>query len=174
MSPAELARLYDAHAASLYAHLHTLLSDDADVLDVLQEVFRKLAEKADLLEDVRDERAYLLRLAHFAGIDHVRRRASRQRAYDRFEVEAECHSATGLFEATTDSDEAEFREQLAAALEELPPEQRSVVQLKLWERLTFEEIAAVLELSPNTVASRYRYAIDKLRARLRPLYDEIR
>ena len=79
-----------------------------------------------------------------------------------------------MFESATDPDEAEFRGQLAAALEELPPEQRTVVQLKLWERLTFEEIAAVLELSPNTVASRYRYAIDKLRARLRPLYDEIR
>ena len=174
MSPAELARLYDAHAASLYAHLHTLLSDDADVLNVLQEVFRKLVETADLLEGVRDERAYLLRLAHYSGIDHVRRRASRQRAYDRFEVEAEINPGTGMFQSTTDPDEAEFREQLTAALEELPPEQRSVVQLKLWEHLTFEQIAAVLELSPNTVASRYRYAIDKLRARLRPLYDEIR
>jgi len=95
MSPAELARLYDAHAASLYAHLHTLLSDDADLLDVLQEVFRKLAEKADLLAGVRDERAYLLRLAHYSGIDHVRRRATRQRAYDRFEVEAEINPGKG-------------------------------------------------------------------------------
>jgi len=63
---------------------------------------------------------------------------------------------------------------LAAALAELPPEQRAVAHLKLWEGLTFEEIAAILELSPNTAASRYRYALDKLRGRLRPLYEEIK
>jgi RNA polymerase sigma-70 factor (ECF subfamily) len=45
--------------------------------------------------------------------------------------------------------------------------------LKLWEGLTFEEIAAVLDLSPSTAASRYRYGLDKLRGRLRPLYEEI-
>jgi len=40
--------------------------------------------------------------------------------------------------------------------------------------MTFEQIAAALEVSPNTAASRYRYALDKMRARLRPLYEEIR
>ena len=62
----------------------------------------------------------------------------------------------------------------ANALGELPPEQRSVVHLKLWEGLTFEKIAATLEIPQNTAASRYRYGLDKLRERLRPLYDEIK
>jgi RNA polymerase sigma-70 factor (ECF subfamily) len=56
----------------------------------------------------------------------------------------------------------------------LPSEQRAVAHLKLWEGMTFEQIAAALELSPNTAASRYRYALDKLRSRLRPLYEEIK
>ena len=38
----------------------------------------------------------------------------------------------------------------------------------------FEEIAATLEIPLNTAASRYRYGLDKLRTRLRPLYDEIK
>ena len=59
-------------------------------------------------------------------------------------------------------------------MKELPPDQRAVVHLKLWERLTFEQIAETLEISPNTAASRYRYAIDKLRERLRPIYEEIK
>ena len=63
---------------------------------------------------------------------------------------------------------------LATALEELPSEQRAVVHLKLWEGLTFEAIAEALEIPPNTAASRYRYGIDKLRERLRPLYEEIK
>jgi RNA polymerase sigma-70 factor (ECF subfamily) len=48
------------------------------------------------------------------------------------------------------------------------------LHLKLWEELTFEEIAAALEIPPNTAASRYRYGIDKLRDRLRPIYEETR
>jgi len=50
----------------------------------------------------------------------------------------------------------------------------AVVHLKLWEGLTFAEIAATLDIPPNTAASRYRYGLDKLRERLRPLYDEIK
>ena len=63
---------------------------------------------------------------------------------------------------------------LEAALRELPPEQRAVAHLKLWEGLTFEQIADLLGIPLNTAASRYRYALDKLRQRLRPLYDEIK
>jgi len=46
--------------------------------------------------------------------------------------------------------------------------------LKLWGEMTFEEIAAALDIPPNTAASRYRYALDKLRGRLRPLYEEMK
>jgi RNA polymerase sigma-70 factor (ECF subfamily) len=67
-----------------------------------------------------------------------------------------------------------FRERLTGALGELPVEQRAVVHLKLWEGLTFEAIAGLLEIPLNTAASRYRYGLDKLRERLRPLYEEIR
>lgn len=56
----------------------------------------------------------------------------------------------------------------------MPEEQRAVVHLKLWGELTFEQIAAALEIPPNTAASRYRYALDKLRGRLRPLYEEMK
>jgi RNA polymerase sigma-70 factor (ECF subfamily) len=46
----------------------------------------------------------------------------------------------------------------------LPEEQRTVVAMKIKGELTFEEIAAALEVSANTAASRYRYALEKLRA----------
>jgi RNA polymerase sigma-70 factor (ECF subfamily) len=49
-----------------------------------------------------------------------------------------------------------------------------VLHLKLWEKLTFDAIAQTLDIPPNTAASRYRYGIDKLRERLRPIYDEIK
>ena len=79
-----------------------------------------------------------------------------------------------MFADSANPDEQVFRQNLAAAMAELPPDQRAVVHLKLWERLTFDAIAETLDISLNTAASRYRYAIDKLRERLRPIYEEIK
>lgn len=52
------------------------------------------------------------------------------------------------------------------ALTDLPPEQREVVVLKVWQGRTFDEIGRLLGISPNTASSRYRYALEKLRAAL--------
>jgi RNA polymerase sigma-70 factor (ECF subfamily) len=49
----------------------------------------------------------------------------------------------------------------------LPPEQREIIDLKIEGGLTFGEIATLLSISPNTAASRYGYALEKLRAALR-------
>ncbi|HAB19669.1 MAG TPA: RNA polymerase sigma factor [Verrucomicrobiota bacterium] len=169
MPVCDLERLYDAHADALFAFLLNLTRDEADTRDTLQEVFLKLARRPEMLGGVRDVRGFLLRLAHNGAIDLIRRRDSRNRTR-----EALAGEAPALFVDTPDPDDAEFRTELASALGELPPDQRAVVHLKLWEGLTFERIAEALEIPLNTAASRYRYGIDKLRTRLRPLYDEIR
>jgi RNA polymerase sigma-70 factor, ECF subfamily len=121
-----------------------------------------------LLMGVRDHRAFLLRLAHNLAIDLMRRRATREKHH------AVLTSEMDVFAPSSDPDEQAFRQCLASALAELPADQRAVVHLKLWEGLTFEVIAETLEISTNTAASRYRYGLDKLRERLRPLYEEIR
>ena len=84
-----------------------------------------------------------------------------------------CDILQELFAVNDDPDEQAFRRRLAEALGQLPPDQRAVVHLKLWEDLTFDEISRTLGIPANTAASRYRYGLDKLRARLRPLYNEI-
>jgi RNA polymerase sigma-70 factor, ECF subfamily len=166
--PSDLERLYDEHASALFAFLLNFTRDENDTRDVLQEIFIKLARQPELLRSAHDERAFLLRLAHNAAIDLMRRRAMRSKHHEQFGAEQ-----VSSFAPTTDPDEAAFRTELSAALGELPADQRAVVHLKLWAGLTFEEIAATLEIPPNTAASRYRYGLDKLRARLRPLYDEL-
>lgn len=165
----DLERLYDEHAQALFAFLLNFTRDEQDTRDVLQEMFVKLARQPETLGRARDERAFLIRLAHNAAIDLMRRRRTRTRHAEQFGQE---HAM--LFAATSDPDEAAFRVELSAALGELPPDQRAVVQLKLWEGLTFERIAEALGIPLNTAASRYRYGLDKLRARLRPIYEEIK
>ena len=167
--PADLERLYDDHAQALFAFLLNFTRDEDDTQDTLQEIFTKLARQPELLRQARDERAFLIRLAHNAAIDLMRRRGTRQKNHEQFGAEQ-----ISTFAATADPDEAAFRAELSAALDKLPPDQRAVVHLKLWEGLTFEEIAAALEIPLNTAASRYRYGLDKLRDRLRPLYEEIK
>ena len=64
---------------------------------------------------------------------------------------------------------AEHNERQAAiedALRDLPTEQAEVLALKIWGELTFPQIAEALDIPPNTAASRYRYAISKLRETL--------
>ena len=167
----ELERLYDDHARALFAFLFNFTRNEPDTRDLLQEVFVKLAREPELLRGVREARAFLIRLAHNAAIDLMRRRGTRQKYHDEFGVQTE---QTSPFAPASDPDEQSFRSALAAALGELPPEQRAVVHLKLWEGLTFESIAGALEIPLNTAASRYRYGLDKLREHLRPLYDEIK
>lgn len=147
----DIARLYDEHAQPLYAFL------------------LNFAREPNLLRGIRDERAFLIRLAHNAAIDLIRRRGTREKTKENFAAEN-----LSVFAPTENPDEQFFRDELSAALGELPEEQRAVVHLKLWSGLTFEQIAAALNLSPNTAASRYRYGLDKLRARLRPLYEEMK
>jgi RNA polymerase sigma-70 factor (ECF subfamily) len=165
----ELERLYDEHAQALFAFLLNLTQDEADTRDLLQEIFIKLAREPKLLAGVRAPRAFLIRLAHNTAIDLMRRRGTRERTKENFAAEI-----LSPFAPSADPDEAVFQEKLSAALAELPAEQRAVVHLKLWGGLTFEEIAAALEIPPNTAASRYRYGLDKLREQLRPLYEEIK
>jgi len=55
----------------------------------------------------------------------------------------------------------------------LPTEQSEVVVLKIWEAMTFSQIAEVLEISPSTVASRYRYGLEKLAATLHTTKAEV-
>lgn len=166
--PLDLERLYDAHAQAMFAFVLNLTRSEAETRDVLQEVFVKLTSRPELLREVRDERGFLLRLGHNLALDLMRRRGARARRDDQFAAEADV-----FFEASQEADERSFREAMSEALSGLPVEQRAVAHLKLWEGLTFEAIAETLDISPNTAASRYRYAIDKLRERLRPLYDEI-
>ena len=165
----DIERLYDEHAQPLFAFLLNLTRDEADTRDLLQEIFVKLARGENLLSGVRDERAFLVRLAHNAAIDLMRRRGTRDRTKENFAAER-----ISPFASTDDPDEKLFRDELAVALGELPEDQRAVVHLKLWSELTFDAIAAALGISPNTAASRYRYGIDKLRGRLRPLYEEVK
>jgi RNA polymerase sigma-70 factor, ECF subfamily len=163
------AAVYDEHAQALFAFLLNFTRDETDTRDILQEVFLKIARRPELLDRVRDRRGFLLRMSHNLAIDFMRRRTTRERISD-------CATSENpdLFASSSDPDEALYRQALSQSMADLPPDQRAIVHLRLWEGRTFVEISDILEIPLNTAASRYRYGIDKLRALLRPLYDELK
>ncbi|MGV3662471.1 MAG: RNA polymerase sigma factor [Prosthecobacter sp.] len=162
-----LPELYDAHAAGLFHYFTSFTGAEADAKDLLQELFIKLGRQT-VPQGIGNMRAWLLRLAHHQAIDWLRRHSVRRRA------EEEAQAPVEMFAPQDDPDQVELARRLSLALTVLPLEQRSVAQLKLWDGLTFEEIAEVQGIPLNTAASRYRYALEKLRSELRPLYDELK
>ncbi len=168
MESPELERLYDVHAAGLFHYLMGFTRSEPDARDLIQEVFIKLARLPLGQAAWQNERAYLYRLAHNLALDWMRRSQVKSRLHERCREDAE-----GQVEDGTDPDAGEFANCLQAAFAELPDEQRTVAQLRLWEGLSFEEISETQGIPLNTAASRFRYALEKLRALLRPIYGEL-
>uniref|UniRef100_UPI003784E67A RNA polymerase sigma factor n=1 Tax=Prosthecobacter sp. TaxID=1965333 RepID=UPI003784E67A len=160
-----LPELYESHSAGLFHYFNSFTGKEADAKDLLQELFIKLSKRS-IPHGIANMRAWLLRLAHHQAIDWLRKHQARRRAEEASSLE--------MFAVHDDPDQAELAKRLTTALALLPLEQRSVAQLKLWDGLTFEEIAEVQDIPLNTAASRYRYALEKLRSELRPLYDELK
>lgn len=161
-----LADLYDAHVPALYAFVVNLTRSPAESEDILHDLFLKVARDERRFRALAQPKSYLFAMAHRAVIDGIRRAETRQR---RHENDA---GPAPLFQPSPD--QAFFQAEVAGALAGLPVEQRAVVHLKLWEDLTFDQIAEMLGIPANTAASRYRYAIDKMRERLRSTYKELR
>lgn len=162
-SPAEgapgerLASFYDQHGARVYRYLLVMLGDRVEAEDALQSAFLELARRPETLARIETPLPYLLATARNAALRNRRKSERRQRS----EQDA---ASTRILVACdpTPSDPAEA-EKLERAIRQLPLEQREVVVLKAFEELTFPEIGTALGISPNTAASRYRYALEKLR-----------
>lgn len=166
-APETLLRLHTAYAAGVYRFLWTLTRDQGAGQDLLQEVFVKLARDASGLAAAVSEQAWIFRIARNVAMDWLRRTKVRNRAALHLVDLAEA------FVLPEDPDAAALERRMARALAGLPEEQRAVVQLHLWEGLTFREIAEIQAVPLPTVTSRYRYGITALRAALQPLYSEL-
>ncbi len=166
MTDRDLERIYDAHASGLFQYLVTFTKTEADARDLLQELFVKLARGVEWRS--QSEKSFLFRLAHNLAIDWLRRRRARSANEARLLAEQDMDGR-----AMVDPDAALLKRSFVDAMKMLPDEQRTVLHLKLWEGLTFEAIAEAQGIPLNTAASRYRYGLEKLRMRLRPLYEEL-
>ena len=147
-------QLYDQYAGRLFAAALRMLRRRECAEDVVQEVFVAMVRSRHRLSDVEDLTAYLFATLRHAVAQHAPRRT-------RLPIVNE--PAEDL--AVTFPDQPDSRrDELRDAIANLPSAQRDVIALKIDGELTFAQIGQAIGVSTNTAASRYRYALEKLRA----------
>lgn len=146
----------DQHGAALVLFARQWVDSRADAEDVVQEAFVRFWRSR---QRVKQPVGYLYACVKRCAFDWQRGRrrlARREEASARPEAE--------LFAGPLEQEER--RAAIEASLARLPDEQREVLILKIWAGLSFADIAGALDISANTAASRYRYALAKLREQL--------
>lgn len=152
---AAYATLYDVHGAPLFRAAVLILGSREEAEDAVQDVFIGLVQLGRRLAGIRNLRAYL-----FASLRHAAARRARKADAERPELLPAADAPSAL-------PDADVAVRLERGLAALPLEQREVVALHVDGGLTFAECAEALGISANTAASRYRYALDKLRGSLK-------
>jgi RNA polymerase sigma-70 factor (ECF subfamily) len=154
-----LAALYDRFAGRMYRAALRMLGRPEDAEDAVQEAFLGVVRSRAKLGALRDLTAYLFAALHRAAGRSAVRRARALRASG---TAADDAIAPDQQPASDDPD----WDRIERAIRSLPERQREVLTLKIDGELTFAQIAQVVGVSVSTAASRYRYALAKLRASL--------
>ncbi len=158
--------LYARHRGPLFRFMLGQLRDRPLAEELYQDVWQRvIAARAGWRPDAAFG-TWLYRIAHNRLNDHWRAQRHRPPA----PVDADLRTA-----ALADPDDPEgvasreeTRLRLQQALDALPEDQREAVLLRLQQELSLEEIGRITGVGRETVKSRLRYALDKLRARLNP------
>ncbi len=169
-----LAELYDLFAARVFGLCLRILNEKQLAEDVLQEVFLRVWQRAQLFEQSRGTvNAWVMGIARNTCIDQLRRMQTRPQAADQAQGEDALPFEETLADPNNDVPGLAAAGERAAlvrqALAELAPEQQLVIQLSYFKGLTRREIAHQLDWPEGTVHTRARLALQNLRGRLEAL-----
>jgi len=149
---------------------------EGDVEDILQDVFYELVEAYRLMKPIEQVSAWLFRVAANRITDLFRKKKHEPFPHD-VTSDGDRLTVADLLPSPEAGPEAAYArgvllEELEAALDELPAEQRDVFIAHELEGRNFKELAAASGLSINTLLSRKHYAVLHLRRRLQSIYNE--
>ena len=153
--PAAVELIWDRYSGDLLAYLQVFLFSRHNAEDVLQTVFVRIVKKRHRLAKARRLDAYVFQIARNEAFRFIGRRKKGRTIEDVNE--------SWLIVPEGRHEPNDLAEELQAALARLPQPQREVIVMKIYRQKTFLEISGLLGLSQNTVASRYRYGMEKLR-----------
>ena len=157
-----LEELYDRYGEKLYNYLVLRLGSCQDAEDTLQEAFYRFSRYSVRWKWIKDPKAFVFKVVRNEANRFLKRKLLQQKT-----TALDNRSGTAIATVIQGPDK-QSEGFLAESLSKLPDNQREVVLLKVFEGMTFKEIARICKLSENTAASRYRYGLSKLR----PLLEE--
>ncbi len=150
--------ILDRHSRSLLLYARQWCASIHDAEDAVHDGFLRVWRSGRPCDGNTVGRLYMA--VKHSALDAGRRNRRRQDRETKTAAD-EVGASASWFEHDTES--AERAAELQRAMETLPIEQREVLLMKIWGDMTFQAIAEALEISPNTAASRYRYALEGLR-----------
>ena len=173
-----ISEVIERERRRLFQFIRKRVDDPGDAEDILQDVFYELIEAYRLTEPIEQAGAWLYRVAKNRIIDRFRKRkfdavvGATEDMTDRAALEDLLPSADAGPEAAYAR--SVLIEELEAAIDELPEEQRRVFVAHELEGRSFQEIAGETGVNLNTLLARKRYAVLHLRRRLRQIYEEFK
>jgi RNA polymerase sigma-70 factor (ECF subfamily) len=152
-----LEELYDRYGEKLYHYLVLRLGSFQDAEDILQEAFYRFSRYSVRWKMVKNQKAFVFKTARNEANRFLKRKIAQQKT-----IQMNLDYKNTIASVIKGPDESSEK-LLAESLARLPEDQREVIMLKVFEGMSFKEIARICGLSINTAASRYRYALSKLR-----------
>jgi RNA polymerase sigma-70 factor (ECF subfamily) len=155
---------FDEYLDGLYGYAFVLSRNSAEAEDLVQETYLRAFRAAEKLRSVSNVKSWLFTILRNIWLNELRHRRT---IPEMVELDSDGRGAIDPPDTSKDPhavyvDELE-REQVRAAIEQLPPEFREIIILREYEELSYQEIAAVLDCPPGTVMSRLARARSKLR-----------
>ncbi len=161
--------LIERYRLKLFGYIFNKVKHHDLAEDIFQDTFIKVINSVKSGKNYTEEGkfgSWLMRIAHNQIIDHFRKQKKRQLTYDTEEF--------SMFDILPDNNHAEMQiireqtvEKIRQLIEELPPEQKRVLKLRIYENVPFKDIADMMDISINTALGRMRYALINLRKLIR-------
>ena len=161
-----ISELIERHSQRVRGYIGMMVKDEAIADDIFQETFIKAVKVIDEGRYVDSGKflSWVLRIAHNRVLDHFRREKT-SRMVNEAEAGYDMLGTMRFSEPNTEDDmvQGEVEQTIRALIELLPEEQREVVRLRYYSKLSFSEIAETTDVSINTALGRMRYALINLR-----------
>ena len=160
----KLVRRYEG---KIYNQGLRLMGNSSDAMDLMQEVFLGVYRNLHRFRGDAKFSSWVFRIAYNKAMDMNRRKKlmiTQTRVSDEDELDIlETIPGRSSYEAEKILNDYQRNKQIISMLTDLPIEQRLIVELKVFQSLTFEDIAEIHEISVNTVKTRFYSAIKKLK-----------
>ncbi|MES1206895.1 MAG: sigma-70 family RNA polymerase sigma factor [Pseudomonadota bacterium] len=161
-----LGELVARHQRALFVLCMRYVRDTDEAADLVQRAFVRAMTKLGELREAGSFRSWILRIGAHLALNHLRDNA--RFVSDGGEVERGDADSGGAAPALERLESAEQAAALRDAVRTLPTKQRMTLELRIYEDLSFREIAAALEISEGAAKVNFHYAVRKLRAVLGP------